>query len=93
MQIKNDGDNARGRFYVEENNEVLAEMTYSWRDKHVFVIEHTEVSDKLAGKGVGKQLVNAAVEFARGNNYAIVPVCSFARKVFDKTPEFKDVLA
>jgi predicted GNAT family acetyltransferase len=93
MQVKNEGNNAGGRFYVEENNEVLAEMSYRWQNDHVFVIEHTEVSEKLAGKGVGKELVNAAVEFARANEHKIIPVCSFARKVFEKNPGFQDVIA
>jgi predicted GNAT family acetyltransferase len=92
MQVLHEDDNTNGRFYVAENNELLAEMTYKWHNDHVFIIEHTEVSDKLAGKGVGKQLVNAAVEFARANDYRIIPVCPFAAKVFEKTREYHDVL-
>lgn len=78
-------------FYIEENGEVLAEMTYVWAaDK--MIIDHTEVSDKLAGKGAGKQLVNQAVLFAREKHIKILPLCPFAKSVFDKVEAYKDVL-
>jgi uncharacterized protein len=92
MLIQQADNGKNGSFYIKEEEELLAEMTYKWHDEHVFIIEHTEVSDKLAGKGVGKQLVNAAVEFARANQHRIIPVCSFARKVFERTKEYEDVL-
>jgi uncharacterized protein len=92
MEIRHEGDEVHGRFYVKENNETLAEMTYKWKDDDVFIIEHTEVSEALAGKGVGKQLVNAAVEFARYGKHRVITACPFARSVFEKTPAYQDVL-
>ena len=56
------------------------------------IIEHAGVSDALRGKNVGYQLVRTAVEYARANNIKIIPLCPFARSVFDKKPEFADVL-
>lgn len=91
MNIQQRDDGKKGAFYVEENGEQLAEMTYVWAGTKM-IIDHTEVSDKLAGKGVGKQLVNQAVEYARTNNIKIMPLCPFAKKVFDKTEAYRDVL-
>ena len=82
----------KGAFVIKENNERLAEMTYSKAGDKLIIIDHTEVSDALRGKGAGKQLVRAAVEFARKQNLKILPLCPFAKAIFDKTPEFKDVL-
>jgi uncharacterized protein len=93
MQIQQDDNSKQGSFFIKKNNELLAEMTYRWTGDHVFTIDHTEVSDALAGKGVGKELVHAAVEFARAKGYKIVPVCPFAKKVFDRTKEYGDVLS
>ena len=45
------------------------------------------------GKGFGKKMVTKAVEYARENHIKIIPLCPFAKSVFDKTPNFKDVLA
>jgi len=50
------------------------------------------VSEALRGKSAGKQLVAAAVEYARANQLKIIPLCPFAKAVFDKTPTFQDVL-
>jgi uncharacterized protein len=92
MEILHEGDEVRGRFYLKENGETVAEMTYKWKEDDVFVIEHTEVNEKLAGQGVGKQLVNAAVEFARYGKHRVIAVCPFARGVFEKTPAYQEVL-
>lgn len=92
MQIQQQDNGKKGSFFVKDGEELLAEMTYTWPSEHLFIIDHTEVSEKLAGKGVGKQLVNAAVDFARANNHKILPLCPFAKKVIEKTPEYQDVL-
>jgi uncharacterized protein len=34
----------------------------------------------------------AAVELARKNSVKIIPLCPFAKSVFDKTPEIRDTL-
>lgn len=57
------------------------------------IIDHTQVDDALRGTGAGKKLVHAAVEWARAGNARLLPLCPFARSVFDKTPEYSDVLA
>ncbi len=78
MTILQTDDGKKGAFYVEENGERLAEMTYVWAGTGMFIIDHTEVSDKLAGKGAGKQLVAKAVAFAREKNVTNKPQCAFA---------------
>lgn len=92
MEIQQTDDGKKGAFYIEQGGERLAEMTYVWAGESKFIIEHTEVSDKLAGKGAGKQLVAKAVKFARAKGLKIIPLCPFANKVFKKTPEYNDVL-
>jgi predicted GNAT family acetyltransferase len=37
-------------------------------------------------------LVSAAVDYVRKNNIKIIPLCPFAKSVFDKVKEFQDVL-
>lgn len=92
MEIQQTDDGKKGAFYIEQDGERFAEMTYVWASDTKFIIDHTEVSDKLAGKGAGKQLVAKAVEFAREKGLKIMPLCPFANKVFKKTPEYADVL-
>ncbi len=92
MEIKLENTASKGAFYIEENGERLAEMTFSKAGDSRMIIDHTQVSDKLRGMGAGKQLVNAAVEFARKNEIKIIPLCPFAKSVFNRVPDYADVL-
>ena len=90
--IQQEQTTSKGSFFIEENGERLAEMTYSRAAEHLIIIDHTDVSDKLRGQGVGKQLVEHAVEYARTHNIRIMPLCPFAKSVFQKHKELRDVL-
>jgi predicted GNAT family acetyltransferase len=92
MLIKHKEEGGKGMFYVEENDTVLAELVYTIPSSDKIIIEHTEVDDSLSGKGVGKQLVQAVVDHTRSNNIKIIPLCSFAKSVFEKEKEWQDVL-
>lgn len=92
MQIQRDEHGRRGAFYIDEGGEWIAELTYIKNDG-MLTIDHTEIDEKLRGEGIGKDLVRAAVEYARDNGLKIDPVCPYAKKIIDGTPEFQDVLA
>lgn len=92
MEIKQKDDTYKGVFFIEQVGSVVAEMTYVWAGTDRIIIDHTEVSPLLKGQGAGKQLVAKAVEFARLKGIKILPLCPFAKSVFDKIEEFKDVL-
>jgi uncharacterized protein len=93
MEIKHKSLGSKGIFYTEVGGKKLAEMTYSKAGESLIIIDHTDVDESLKGKGIGKQLVQAAVEFARNSEMKILPLCPFAKAVFDKTPNFQDVLS
>jgi uncharacterized protein len=93
MDIKQEQFENNGAFYIEEKNKRVAVMTYSRAGDSIIIIDHTEVDDKLHGKGAGLALVIAAVEFARKQNIKIIPLCPFANAVFTKRKaELGDVL-
>jgi predicted GNAT family acetyltransferase len=56
------------------------------------IVDHTEVDDELRGKSVGYQMVQNAVQYARNHQMKILPLCPFVKSVFDKKPEYNDVL-
>jgi predicted GNAT family acetyltransferase len=87
-----DGDH-RGAFVVERDGKRLAEMTYSMAGKELAMIDHTEVSDELRGRGVGRKLLDAAVAWARAGAIKIVPVCPYAASQFERDPSIRDVLS
>lgn len=82
----------KGAFYIEIEGKKEAMMTFVFADEDKIIIDHTEVNPGNEGKGFGKKMVTKAVEFARDKRIKIVPLCSFAKSVFNKTPEFRDVL-
>jgi predicted GNAT family acetyltransferase len=92
MEIQQTNDTRRGSFDAIEDGKEAGKMTYTWAGDSKFIIDHTEVSPDFNGKGVGKKLVMAAVDYARANNVKIIPLCPFAKSVFDKTEEIRDVL-
>jgi uncharacterized protein len=83
----------KGIFFVGNDGAFLAEMVYTKPSADKMIIEHTEVDDSLAGKGIGKQLVATGVEYARNHQIKIIPLCPFAKAIFDKVEEYRDVLS
>lgn len=92
MEIQHINNETKGFFKAVEDEKEAGRMTYSWAGENKFIIDHTEVNPEFNGKGVGKKMVLAAVEYARENNLTIIPLCPFAKSVFDKTEEIRDVL-
>ena len=82
----------KGAFYIEVEGKQESLMTFVFAGEDKIIIDHTEVNPGNEGKGFGKKMVLKAVEFAREKGIKIVPLCPFAKSVFDKTPEFTDVL-
>jgi predicted GNAT family acetyltransferase len=81
-----------GFFHIDNNGKTEAKMTFVFAGPDKIIIDHTEVNEGNNGKGFSKKMVAKAVEFAREKNIKIIPLCPFTKKVFDKTPEFTDVL-
>ncbi len=92
MQIQREEHGRRGSFYIDENGEWIAELTYA-KNNGTMTIDHTEIAEKLRGEGIGHDMVKAAVEYAREEGLKIKAVCPYAKKVIERTPELKDVLA
>ncbi len=90
VQLKSNDKN--GAFFIELDGKQEALMTFVFAGDDKIIIDHTEVNSGNNGKGFGKKMVAKAVEFVREKGIKIIPLCPFAKSVFDKTPEFRDVL-
>src|SRR5207248_9732327 len=94
LTVQREQQGHRGAFYIEREGSRDAELTFSASpDGKLVMLDHTEVGESLRGKGVARKLVEAAVLWAREQKIKLVPVCPFAKAVFDKEPGFRDVLA
>lgn len=92
MEVLQEDNGKKGKFFIMENNIQAAEMTYTWAGTERIIIDHTEVSDVLRGQSAGKKMVMQAVDFARERGIKIIPLCPFANSVFQKMEEIQDVL-
>ena len=92
MEIKHRKEESKGAFIADENGTKAGEMTYSQAGEDKIIIDHTEVNAEFNGKGVGKEMLLAAVDYARKNNIKILPLCPFAKAGFDKNKDIQDVL-
>jgi len=76
---------AKGQFEIALENQT-AFLSYRRSNDHISLV-HTEVPEALRGKGLGAQLVHAALDYARFNQLKIVPVCPFVKAYLQKHPE------
>lgn len=81
----------KGMFFIEENGDIVAELHYALRPDGILTLDHTEVHPRMAGQGLGSQLVKHSVEFARSNGYKVKPLCTYAAKQFERHPEYKEL--
>jgi uncharacterized protein len=93
IEIKREEHGGEGRLVaVVEGQE--AELTYT-RDqregRRQIVARHTGVPDSLAGRGVGKALVERLVDQARAEGAYIVPLCGFVKLMLERRKEWRDV--
>jgi predicted GNAT family acetyltransferase len=92
MIIEQINEIKKGYFRASANEVEAGRMTYIWAGTDKFIIDHTEVNTDFAGQSIGKKLVMEAVCYARTNNLRILPLCPFAKSIFDKTEEIQDLL-
>lgn len=79
-------------FYIgEDPDSPLAQVEVLYEDK-TLTIMHTEVSETLKGQGAGQQLISHIVDFSRSNGFIVNVQCHYARRQFEKNPEYHDVL-
>ncbi|MCY1186456.1 putative protein YjdJ [compost metagenome] len=58
----------------------------------MLIIDATDVNENYRGQGVGRQLLDALVAFVREKEVKVIPLCPYAKSVFDKDPSIGDVL-
>lgn len=57
------------------------------------VITHTGVPSEIGGRGIAGQLVKAAFEHARGQQWKVRPDCSYAASWAERHPDYLSLVA
>ena len=93
LPIRHVAEADRGEFVLEQDGERFGELGYTITGSQL-TIRHTEVNPRLRGRGAARQLLDAAIAFAREQRLMVVPRCSYASAVFARSPaEFADVIS
>lgn len=53
----------------------------------------TFVPPELRGKQIGANLVKYALDYAKENNFKIIPSCPFVKQIIDQHPEYQTLVA
>ena len=89
LTLNNNLELHRLELQVDEN---IAFIEYKILHDLLFLI-HTEVPASLQGKGIAGIIVRKALEYAKENNYKIVPICSFVQSYLEKHQEWRELVA
>lgn len=92
MDIQKIEDGKQGMFQALDDDKVAGEMHFTWVGDHSLSIDHTGVESAYRGRGIGRELLDALINFARQDQIKVIPLCPYAKSVFDKRPELQDVL-
>jgi predicted GNAT family acetyltransferase len=93
MDIHIDHNLQEQTFYAHVDGEE-AELAYSLPEEGVIDFMHTFVPEGLRGRGVGEQLVEAGLAYAREKGWKIIPTCRFvASYVKRHASEYDSLLA
>ena len=65
----------------------LAVLQYRFY-KNDIALMHTEVPEKLSGKGLASALAKYALEWAKNNNKKVMVYCPFVASYLKKHPEY-----
>lgn len=88
MNIKQSDDTKHGTFEIFDADVKAGEMAYTWAGDSMLIIDHTDVEDQFRGQGIGRQLLDALVAFAREREIKVIPLCPFSKSVLIKISQF-----
>jgi uncharacterized protein len=85
-------DNSRRhRYEAKRGDDVLAFVTYK-REPERITFLHAETDRAEQGQGVASQLATEALDDARAQGLAVVPLCPFVVDFIERHPEYQDLV-
>jgi uncharacterized protein len=78
----------RDRYELSIDGEVVGFTAYSARPG-VIAFVHTEVDERLQGRGLGDRLIRFALEDARARGLPVLPFCPFVKAFIEHHPGFE----
>lgn len=82
---------AESRYEIHAEGRLAGFATYR-RGEHSITFIHTEVDPEVGGQGLGSTLVSGALDQAREQGLAVLPMCPFVKALIKDRPEFLDLV-
>ena len=79
---------ARERYELSVDGEVVGFTAYRARPGLIAFI-HTELDERVQGRGLGDRLIRFALEDARAQGLAVLPFCPFVKAFIERHREFE----
>ncbi|MBE0538810.1 MAG: N-acetyltransferase [Ignavibacterium sp.] len=92
MEIKQIDSGTKGYFAAFDGKNEAGRISYTFAGETKMILDHTEVSDEYRGQNIGKRILMELINYARENKIKIIPLCPFAKSVFEKVESIRDVL-
>jgi predicted GNAT family acetyltransferase len=81
----------RSEFVALDETGQVGVLVYSLAEG-VIDLQHTVVQPAAGGRGIGSDLVVAALEFARAEGLGVIPTCPFVPAVIARHPDYADLV-
>ena len=89
LEVLHQQDRSRFEILI---GEYVAELDYRLKG-NIITFTHTGVPPALEGNGIGSLIVRAGLDYAREQDYKVVPLCSFVDAYMRRKPEYADLRA
>lgn len=68
-------------------------ITYRMFDNRIMELPHTYVPPEIRGKGLAQIIIRHALEYAKQNDYQVIPSCWAVSTFIKRNPDYQHLLA
>lgn len=91
MNLNIEHDKKNQRFFVKKNDEE-SELKYKTLDDQTLDYYSTFVPESLRHQGIAAQITEAALQYAKDNNYQVVASCPYVKSYIVDHPQYQNLL-
>jgi uncharacterized protein len=90
MEFHVSNNKEQQQFEVHEDGE-LAVLQYRFHENQIWLM-HTEVPEKLEGKGIASALAHYGLEWAKENQIKVKVICPYVAVYLKRHPEYNEII-
>jgi hypothetical protein len=91
METTVSDDAAGDRYVITADGAAAGFVQYRSRPGLIAFV-HTEVDERMEGRGLGGTLIRGALDDARARGLAVLPFCPFVNSYIQQHPEYQDLV-